>query len=232
LKTLFGIPDRPRVLVACEFSGTVRDAFRALGWNAWSCDLLPTEKPGNHYRGDVLSILNEHWDLLIGHPPCKFLCSSGLHWNNRGRGWADTWAALRFFQRLWSAPCDHIALENSIGILSDHVGPPDQTVQPYEFGHDASKGTCLWLKGLPQLKPTAFVAPTRVGGRNVWGNQTLSGQNALPPSLSRDKDRARTYEGIALAMATQWTQYLLDHGKLILPLGGFPEHDTPLPFQV
>jgi hypothetical protein len=194
-----------RVLVACEYSGTVRDAFASLGHFALSCDLLPTEKPGNHHQGDVRDILNDGWDLMIAHPPCTYLCSSGLHWNKKRPDRAKlTEEALSFVQLLLNAPISKIALENPIGAISTRIRKPDQTIQPYQFGHDASKATCLWLKGLSPLRPTQFVEPRMVDGKKRWANQTDSGQNRLPPSADRWKIRSETYPGIAEAMARQW----------------------------
>jgi len=195
-----------RVLVACEYSGTVRDAFIRAGHYAASCDLLPSESPlGDHYQCDVLDIIDHGWDLMIAHPPCTYLCSSGLHWNKRRPERAkQTEQALDFVRQLLEAPIARIALENPIGCISTRIRPPDQIVQPYQFGHDASKATCLWLKGLPPLTPTHQVAPRLVNGRKRWGNQTDSGQNKLPPSADRWKIRSETYKGIADAMAKQW----------------------------
>jgi len=196
-----------RVLVACEYSGTVRDAFIRAGHYSASCDLLPSESPlGDHYQCDVLDIIDHGWDLMIAHPPCTYLCSSGLHWNKRRPERAkQTEQALDFVRQLLEAPIARIALENPIGCISTRIRPPDQIVQPYQFGHDASKATCLWLKGLPPLTPTDQVLPRLVNGRKRWGNQTDSGQNRLPPSADRWKIRSETYEGIAQAMATQWS---------------------------
>ena len=191
-----------RVLVACEFSGTVRDAFRARGHEAWSCDLLPSETPGPHYQGDVLALLGEGWDLMIAHPPCTYLASSGLHWNRRRpERQALTDAAVAFVAQLLAAPIPRIAVENPIGALSTRVRRPDQIIQPWQFGHDASKATCLWLRGLPLLMPTNVLS----GGRQARrANQTPSGQNKLGPSADRWKQRSLTYSGIAAAMADQW----------------------------
>lgn len=195
-----------RVLIACEYSGIVRDAFLARGHDATSCDLLPTEAPGPHHQGDVLEILNNGWDLLIAHPPCTYLCSSGLHWNTRRPERAQqTEDALEFVRLLLDAPIPKIALENPIGCISTRIRPPTQTIQPWMFGHDASKATCLWLKGLPALQPTSLVEPRIIGGKKRWGNQTDSGQNKLPPSADRWKIRSETYLGIANAMASQWS---------------------------
>jgi hypothetical protein len=198
-----------RILIACEYSGTVREAFKRRGWDAWSCDTEYGEIPGKHYICDVRRVLDKQWDAMICHPPCRYLAHSGLHWNNRGRGWEETWDAYRFAMMLFNAPIKHIAMENSRGILSQYFRKEDQVIHPHEFGHDAAKATCLWLKNLPLLIPTKHVPGVNVGGRIVWGNQTLSGQNNLTPSALRWMDRARTYEGIAEAMAEQWTKYIL-----------------------
>lgn len=201
-----------RVLVACEFSGTVRDAFTAAGHDAWSCDLLPTETAGNHYQGDVRDILyGEPWDMLIAHPPCTYLCSSGLHYNHKRPGRAAlTSEAVEFVKLLWSAPIERIAIENPIGCLSTRMCKPTQIIQPYQFGHDASKSTCLWLKNLPPLQPTQYIHPSIIEyrGKTVkrWGNQTPHGSNKLGPSKDRWKLRSLTYSGIAAAMANQWGQ--------------------------
>lgn len=191
-----------RVLVACEFSGTVREAFRARGHEAWSCDLLPTEMPGPHIQGDVRDILGDGWDLMIAHPPCTYLASSGLHWNRRRpERQALTDAAVVFVQTLLGAPIARIAVENPIGALSSRVRRPNQIIHPWQFGHDASKATCLWLQGLPLLVPTDVLPGGRTARR---GNQTPSGQNKLGPSPDRWKQRSLTYPGIAAAMADQW----------------------------
>ena len=194
-----------KVLVACEYSGTVRDAFRAAGHDALSCDLLPTDVPGPHYQGDVTDIINDGWDLMVAHPPCTYLCSSGLHWNKRRPERAQmTEDALKFVQFLLDAPIPRIALENPIGCIGTRIRKADQTIQPWQFGHDASKSTCLWLKNLPLLTPTAVVEPRIANGKKRWANQTDSGQNRLPPSEDRWKIRSETYAGIAAAMVAQW----------------------------
>lgn len=197
-----------RVLIACEYSGAVRDAFIRAGHYAASCDLLPSESPlGDHYQGDVMDIIDHGWDLMIAHPPCTFLCASGLHWNKRRPERAQqTEDALDFVRQLLDAPIARIALENPIGCISTRIKKPDQTIQPWQFGHDASKATCLWLKGLPLLTATNQIAPRLVNGRKRWGNQTDSGQNKLPPSADRWKIRSETYKGIADAMANQWSK--------------------------
>ena len=192
-----------KVLVACEYSGRVRDAFTARGHEAVSCDLLPSDAPGGeHYQGDVRDILGLGWDLLVAFPPCTYLCSSGLHWNTRRPERAQqTEEALAFVRLLLDAPVPRIALENPVGCISTRVRKPDQVIQPWQFGDPESKTTCLWLKGLPLLRPTN-VLPLPPGGR--WANQTASGQNRLGPGPDRWKLRSQTYPGIAAAMADQW----------------------------
>ena len=194
-----------KVLIACEFSGTVRDAFARRGHDAMSCDLLPTEKDGPQYQGSVFDIINDGWDLMIAHPPCTYLSSSGLHWNKRRpERAAQTEEAIQFFMALANAPIPQIAIENPVGCISTRWRKPDQIIQPHQFGHDASKATCLWLKGLDTLWPTTIVIPRMVNGRPRWGNQTDSGQNKLGPSADRWAIRSLTYPGIAEAMAEQW----------------------------
>jgi hypothetical protein len=198
-----------KVLVACEYSGTVRDAFAAMGHDAMSCDLLPTDSPGPHYQGDVRDVLDGGWDLMIAHPPCTYLSVSGIHWNDRGRGWDNTDKALEFVRLLMGANIPRIALENPVSIISSRIRKPDQIVQPHQFGHDASKATCLWLKNLPKLLPTGEIPPRVIDGKRRWGNQTDSGQNKLAPSDDRWKLRSTTYKGIAQAMALQWSACVL-----------------------
>jgi hypothetical protein len=192
-----------RVLIACESSATVRTAFEKAGHTAWSCDLLPSEIPSDrHYQGDVRDILYERWDLMIAHPPCTYLCSSGLHWNTRRPGRAAlTKDALAFVELLLDAPIKRIALENPVGCISSRIRKPDQIIQPWQFGHPESKATCLWLKGLPPLAHTHVLKKPACGH---WSNQTPSGQNKLSPSADRWKERSKTYRGIADAMASQW----------------------------
>ncbi|MEN6301120.1 MAG: DNA cytosine methyltransferase [Armatimonadia bacterium] len=196
-----------RILVACEYSGVVRRAFRARGHDAWSCDLLPAEDGSpHHYQHDVLTILSNGWDLMVAHPPCTYLSVSGMHWTARGlRDPQLTEDALDFARLLMDAPVERIALENPVSVISSRIRKPDQTVHPYMFGHDASKKTCFWLKNLPKLKTTDYVQPRIINGKLRWANQTDSGQNRLTPSPDRWKDRSRTYEGIAAAMAEQWS---------------------------
>ena len=194
-----------RILIACEYSGTVRDAFTAEGHYAVSCDLLPTDAPGQHYEGDVFDIINDGWDMMIAHPPCTYLSVSGMHWTARGlRDPQLTEDALDFVTRLMAAPIPRIAVENPISVISSRIRKPDQIINPWQFGHDASKRTCLWLKNLPLLTPTDIVEPRIVIGKKRWANQTDSGQNRLPPSEDRWKIRSETYTGIAQAMANQW----------------------------
>jgi len=194
-----------KVLIACEYSGTVRDSFIAMGHDVMSCDLLPTDKPGPHHQGDVFDIINDGWDLMIAHPPCTYLSVSGMHWTTRGlRNPQLTEDALEFVKQLMNAPIKRIAIENPISVISSRIRKPDQIIQPYMFGHDASKKTCLWLKNLSKLQPTSMVEPITINGKYRWGNQTKSGQNKLGPSADRWKIRSETYQGIASAMAKQW----------------------------
>jgi hypothetical protein len=196
-----------KILVACEYSGVVRDAFLRAGHYALSCDLLPCESTasGDHYQGDVRDVLDHGWDLMIAHPPCTYLSVSGMHWTRRGlRDPKLTEDALGFVRALMGAPIERIAIENPVSIISSRIRKPDQIVQPWQFGHDASKKTCLWLKNLPPLHATKIVEPRIINGRERWGNQTDSGQNRLPPSADRWKIRSATYQGIADAMAAQW----------------------------
>lgn len=174
-----------------------------------SCDLLPTETEGLHYQGDVRDVLSQGWDLMIAHPPCTYLSVSGMHWTARGlRDPKLTEDALDFVKLLMAAPIPKIAIENPISVISSRIRKPDQIIQPYDFGEDASKKTCLWLSGLPLLQATSSVPPRMVisNGKLVgrWGNQTDSGQNKLPPSEHRWKDRSKTFQGIADAMSNQW----------------------------
>lgn len=191
------------MLVACEFSGTVRRAFRERGHDAWSCDLLPAEDGSEfHRQGDIRDHLHATWDVMIAHPPCTYLASSGLHWNKRRPERAAlTEEALQFVLELANAPIPRIAIENPVGCLSTRWRKPDQIIHPWQFGEDASKATCLWLKGLPLLTPTNELP----GGRKARrANQTPSGQNNLGPSADRWKLLSITYQGIADAMAEQW----------------------------
>lgn len=179
-----------KVLIACEFSGVVRDAFIKAGHDATSCDLLPTEAPGPHYQGNILDIIDNGWDLMIAHPPCTYLAASGARWwKKKGK---EQKAACKFVLELAQARIEHIAIENPIGFLSTAWRKPDQIIQPWQFGHGETKATCLWLKNLPLLVPTNVVS-----GREARVHR-------LPPSKDRWKLRSITYTGIADAMANQW----------------------------
>lgn len=208
-----------RVLIGAEFSGVVRRAFRARGHDAMSCDLLPaTDGSPDHYQGDVREVLDHGWDLGIFHLPCTYFCNSSV-WAftrlppNPSPGvkyGAERWAALdeaiALWLTVWQSAIPKIAMENPVahGFATKEIGKPTQTIQPYQFGEDASKRTCLWLKNLQSLTPTGLIAPRRVNGKPRWGNQTDGGQNKLTPSVDRWALRSITYEGIAAAMAAQW----------------------------
>lgn len=181
-----------RVLIACEMSGRVRDAFVAKGHYAVSCDLMPSLTKGNHYQGDVFDIINDKWDLMIAHPPCTHLAVSGARYFAEKRADGRQQEALDFVRRLLNAPIPKIALENPVSIISSHIRKPDQIIQPWMFGHGETKATCLWLKNLPKLVPTNIVE-----GRDtrIW---------KMPPSKDRAMLRSITYQGIANAMAQQW----------------------------
>lgn len=265
-----------RVLVACEFSGTVRDAFTRAGHDAMSCDILPSETPGRHYRGDVKNILDgwmpvsfagdclggdcdelgdecsicgldyadtcqcpgpthdryeykedggelfarpedsPQWDLMVAHPPCTYLSVSGMHWTTRGlRDPKLTEDALEFVRLLMAAPIVRIAIENPVSVISSRIKKPSQIIQPHEYGHDASKATCLWLKSLPTLTPTNHIPPRMIDGKKRWANQCDSGQNKLGPSPDRWKKRAEFYCGVADAMADQWGQSHIMQAQLL-----------------
>lgn len=184
-----------RVLVAGEFSGRVRDAFAARGFDAWSCDLLPSERHGNHLQCDVRTVLDDGWDLMIGHPSCRFTAVSGARWFPFRMDQQD--AAVGFFMRLHAAPIRHIGLEHPISIMSRWFRKPDQIIQPWQFGHGEVKATCLWLKNLPKLVPTSIVE-----GREPRVHHAL-------PGPDRWKERSRTLPGIAEAMAEQWGDFCL-----------------------
>ena len=202
-----------RVLIGCEFSGIVREAFKAKGHDAWSCDLLPTEIPGQHIQGDVLEILNDGWDLMVAHPPCTYLSNAGIRWFNEKKYGEEARKrkkkrieAFKFVMRLANAPIPHLAIENPVGWLNSHWRKPDQIIHPYYFGDPDSKRTCLWLKNLPLLQPTKIVKPKiyayfkrgKKKGKPIYGTQYLQ----LAPD--RWKNRSRTYRGIAEAIADQW----------------------------
>ena len=181
-----------KVLVACEYSGRVRDAFRRRGHDAMSCDLLPTEVPGPHYQGPVEDVLNDGWDLMVAHPPCTHLAVSGSRHFPEKIADGRQAAALDFVRLLMAAPVDRWAIENPVSIISSAIRPPDQIIQPWEYGHGEVKATCLWLKNLPRLRATDCVE-----GREER-------IHLMPPGPDRWKERSRTFEGIAEAMGDQW----------------------------
>lgn len=191
-----------KILIGFESSGIVRDSFIAKGHEAISCDLLDTERPGPHIKDDVFLHLEDGWDLGIFHPPCTYLCSSGLHWNKRRpeRALKTHQAVLDFFA-IVDAPIPKIAIENPIGCMSTHYRKPDFIIQPWMFGCPESKATCFWTKNLPKLEPTNILPLPECG---YWSNQTPSRQNKLCPSADRWKIRSRTYQGIAIAMSNAW----------------------------
>ena len=187
-----------KVLVACEFSGTVRDAFAANGHDAWSCDLLPSDKPGNHYQGDIFDILKNEWDLMIAHPPCTHLAVSGAKWfKDKQKEQAE---ALDFVRSIMDADITRIAIENPVSVISTKIRKPDQIIQPWMFGHMEQKTTCLWLKGLPLLQATDNVKEEMM----KLPKRERERLHYLPPSPDRWKNRSKTYRGIAQAMADQW----------------------------
>lgn len=189
-----------KVLVACEYSGTVRDAFIRAGHDAWSCDLLPTETPGPHYQCDALEVLDMGWDLMIAHPPCTHLAVSGARWFKDKKD--EQALALDFVRLLLQAPIRRIAIENPVSVISTRIRKPDQIIQPWQFGHEATKTTCLWLQNLPLLSPTKIVDK---GARHVTkSGKSLPDWYNLPPSNDRWKIRSATFQGIAQAMADQW----------------------------
>ncbi|HDY68746.1 hypothetical protein LCGC14_1644260 [marine sediment metagenome] len=181
-----------KILIACEFSGIVREEFRKRGHDAWSCDLLPTEIKGKHYQGDIRNIIDDMWDMLIGFPPCTHLAVSGARWFLEKRLDGSQEKGIDLFMLLASTDISQIAIENPVGIMSTEWRKPDQYIQPWQFGHGETKKTCLWLKGLPLLRPTNIVE-----GRE-------SRIHKMPPSKDRGKLRSITYKGFAEAMASQW----------------------------
>lgn len=202
-----------RVLIACEYSGTLRDAFGRLGVEAWSCDLLPTESPGLHYQGSVFDILLDHWDLLIAHPPCQFLSFAGNRWLNvpgRKESAAD---AMQFFLKLWQCQVKHVCIENPVGIPNQVIGKPTQIIHPYQFGDPEYKRTCLWLRNLPKLehceqnllwaKQTHVSKPDPVYRRSTTGKPIY-----FTEANHGSKDRSKTFPGFARCAAEQWTEYL------------------------
>jgi hypothetical protein len=211
-----------KVLVACEFSGIVREAFKAKGHDAWSCDILPTEIPGQHIQGDVLEILNDGWDMMIAHPPCTYLTVTANKWLKdqpdrksgalvgEKRRMARN-EAIYFFMELYNAKIPAIVIENPIGCMSSVFRKPDQIIQPFQFGHQERKATCLWLEGLPKLKPTNIVEPIsyiaagkKYSPTHYNSKRSLNRLDCLPPGEERSKLRSKTFQGIANAMAEQW----------------------------
>lgn len=188
-----------RILVACEYSGVVRDAFKDCGWDAWSCDLLKSEKPGKHCQMDVSHLIHnpDDWDLMIAFPPCTHLCVSGARWFKNKLHEQES--ALWFVNLLMNAPIKHIAIENPIGIIPTRIRKPDQIIQPWQHGHGEIKATCLWLKNLPLLKPSNIVEGRE---QRIW---------KMSPGPDRAKERSRTFIGIAKAMADQWTKHFLEN---------------------
>lgn len=183
-----------KILIACEQSGVVREAFKAKGHQAWSCDILPSDIPGNHFQCDIKNVLSlpHNWDMVIAFPPCTDLCVSGARHFAEKRKDGRQARAIEFFMMFTNLPCLRVAIENPIGIMSTIYKKPDQIIHPWQFGHGETKATCLWLKGLPILKPTNIVE-----GREARIHK-------MPPSKDRSKLRSRTYQGIADAMAEQW----------------------------
>jgi len=198
------------VLVACEFSGIVREAFRTRGHNAWSCDLLPSEKEGLHFQCDVLNVINKNWDLMIAHPPCTYLTVTGNKWfnpefeNRFPNRKEQRKEAIEFFMQLINAPIKRIAVENPIGIMSTLYRKPAQIIQPFQFGHEEAKKTCLWLKNLPLLIPTKNVEPKYTVFKSGKRMATWYCDAVKLPKDERMKTRSRTFQGIADAMSEQW----------------------------
>ena len=186
-----------RVLIACEFSGIVREAFAKRGHDAWSCDLLPTEIPGQHIQDDVKNHLDNSWDMMIAFPPCTHLAVSGARWFEQKRKDGRQQADIDFFMALANAPIEKIAIENPVSIMSTVWRKPDQIIQPWMFGHGETKATCLWLKNLPKLQPTNIV-----NGREqrIW---------RMAPGKDRWRERSKTFPGIAEAMASQWSSNIV-----------------------
>lgn len=196
-----------RILIACECSGVVREAFKLKGWDAWSCDILPSDIEGQHYQCDVKEILNQHWDMIIAHPPCTFFANTGARWFNDHRypnRYKDRDKALEFFMLFANHPCEKIAIENPIGSLSRLYRKPDQIIHPYYFGENISKATCLWLKGLPKLKPTNIVEVEYMTTSTGKKFSKWYWESSILPLKQRAKFRSKTFQGIANAMAEQW----------------------------
>ena len=198
-----------RVLIACEFSGIVREAFKRKGFDAWSCDLLPTEIPGQHIQGDVLEILNEGWDLMIAHPPCTHLAVSGAVWFEQKRKDGSQHEGIDFFMKLVNSNIPRYAIENPVGVMSTLYRKPNQIVQPYWFGDSFQKATCLWLRNLPKLSATNMVDRGEIYVTKNGKKRGAKWSFYLPSNKDRWKERSRTFPGIAEAMADQWGKELL-----------------------
>ena len=193
-----------KILIACEYSGIVRDAFTRKGHDAMSCDILPTESEGKHYQGDIFDVLYDDWDMMIAHPPCTHLAVSGARWFTEGKKpWSLQVEALDFVRKLLDAPINKIALENPVSVISTKIRKPNQIIQPFEYGHNVSKKTCLWLKNLPNLKSTKIVEPEMVLVNGKKMSKMHYESFRLPPK-ERSKVRSKFYTGIADAMAEQW----------------------------
>lgn len=208
-----------RVLIACECSGRIREEFTKVGCDAWSCDLNPTDLPGQHLQCDVREILQNDWDLVIAHPPCRYLASMGIWWNHkRPDRWPETYKALDFVKTCWDANSRYLAIENPIGYLNKNWQKPAQIIHPWQHGDEASKPTCLWLKNLPLVTPTKIVSKgefyTKANGTRMakWSHITSGTKKDL-----RAKIAATTFPGIAKAMATQWTAYILENEGITNP---------------
>lgn len=197
------------ILIACEYSGTIREAFKGLGFNVWSCDLLPTDIPGQHFECDVREVLDKGWDLMVAHPSCTYLANSGVcHLKTDPTRWAKLDEAAEFFKLLLDAPIPHIAIENPIPhkYAVERIGRKyDQIIQPWQFGHTESKATCLWLKNLPKLVETNNVKAEMM----LLPDRERQRLHYLPPSPDRWKIRSKTYQGIADEIADQWSKVLL-----------------------
>lgn len=191
-----------KALVACEYSGIVRNELEKIGWDATSCDLLLTEIPGKHYQGKVQDILYDNWDLIIAFPPCTHLASSGARYFKQKIADGRQQEAINFFMLFANHPCKYIAIENPVGIMNTRWRKPDQIIQPWQFGHGETKATCLWLKNLPKLVPTNIVEGRE---QRIW---------RMPPGPDRAKERSRTYPGIAKAMAKQWNEFILNPSNI------------------
>jgi hypothetical protein len=218
-----------KVLIACEFSGIVRDAFAARGHDAWSCDLLPCEQGGQHIQGDCPEVLQQGWDLMVAHPPCTYLTVSANKWMkpefmhkfpDRPRQRQE---AIAFFMALYNAPIERVAVENPIGIMSSTFRKPDQVIQPWMFGHGETKATCLWLRGLPPLQPTHRKDDFFCAQEPEARGQRL---HKLPPSPDRWKERSRTFQGIADAMAEQWGAARRDK-RIQMKMSADPKYAVP-----